>query len=314
MGRGIATVFAYAGHEVALIDFKARPAPDFDALARKAEAEVRETLALLAELGLFAPGPAVETIAGRVALVSRGDAAPALRAADIVFEGFPEIVALKREALAEASALVGPEAIIASTTSTILVDDLSPAVAGPGRFLNAHWLNPAFLVPLVEIAPGAGTDPAVVDRLCAVLERIGKVPVRCAPSPGYIVPRLQSVAMNEAARLVEEGVASVEEIEKAVRYGFGLRFSVLGLLEFIDWGGGDTLYHASRYLAGALGDERYAAPAIVRRNMEEGRIGLTAGRGFLDHEGRDVPAYRQERLAAFVDRLRAQGLAYPPRL
>lgn len=314
MGRGIATVFAYAGHEVALIDFKARAAEDFEVLAAKARAEVLDTLALLADLGLFAPGPAVEAIAGRVVLVSKEEAAETLGAADIVFEGFPEIVTLKREALAEASALVRPDAIIASTTSTILVDDLSSAVADPGRFLNAHWLNPAFLVPLVEIAPGAHTEPAAVDRLCALLERIGKVPVRCAPSPGYIVPRLQAVAMNEAARLVEEGVASVEEIEKAVRYGFGLRFSVLGLLEFIDWGGGDTLHHASQYLAGALGDERYAAPAIIRRNMDEGRIGLTTGRGFLDYEGRDVPAYRRERLAAFVDRLRAQGLAYPPRL
>ena len=186
---------------------------------------------------------------------------------------------LKREALARASALAGPEPIIASTTSTILVDDLSGAVAHPERFLNAHWLNPAYLVPLVELSPGAGTDPAVTARLKALLEGIGKVPVVCAPRPGYIVPRIQALAMNEAARMVEEGVASAEDIDKAIKYGFGFRFAVLGMLEFIDWGGGDILYYASRYLTQALGSERYAAPEIVERNMREGRIGFTTGQG-----------------------------------
>ena len=96
----------------------------------------------------------------------------------------------------------------------------------------------------------------------------------CAPRPGYIVPRIQALAMNEAARMVEEGVASAEDIDKAIKYGFGFRFAVLGMLEFIDWGGGDILYYASRYLTQALGSERYAAPEIVERNMREGRIGL----------------------------------------
>jgi 3-hydroxybutyryl-CoA dehydrogenase len=112
---------------------------------------------------------------------------------------------------------------------TILVDDLSSAVVGPQRFLNTHYLNPA-----------------------------GQV---CAARPGFIVPRIQALAMNEAARLVEEGVASAADIDKAIKYGFGVRFAVLGLLEFIDWGGGDILYYASRYLTGALGSDRYAAPA-----------------------------------------------------
>jgi 3-hydroxyacyl-CoA dehydrogenase len=92
------------------------------------------------------------------------------------------------------------------------------------------------------------------------------------------VPRIQALAMNEAARMVEEGVASAEDIDKAIKYGFGFRFAVLGLLEFIDWGGGDILYYASRYLTGALGSERYAAPEIVERNMAEGAAGCATAR------------------------------------
>lgn len=314
MGRGIAIVFAYAGHQVALIDFKDRPAEDFARLAEEARREVVETLLLLMDLGLFEGRATAERIAGRVSVLPKSAAAAALAGADLVFEGFPEVLDLKRAALHEASRLCSPEAIIASTTSTILVDDLSPAVEGPDRFLNAHWLNPAFIVPLVELSPGKATSQAIVHRLVALLEGIGKVPVLCAPSPGYIVPRIQGIAMNEAARLVEQGVASVEDVEKAVKYGFGFRFSVLGLLEFIDWGGGDILYHTSRYLSGALNDDRYASPPIIARNMETGRIGLKTEEGFLDYRTMDVPQYRKERLAAFVDRLRHLGLGRPPEL
>jgi 3-hydroxybutyryl-CoA dehydrogenase len=120
--------------------------------------------------------------------------------------------------------------------------------------------------------------------------------------------------MNEAARMVEEGVASAEEIDTAVRVGFGFRFAVLGLLEFIDWGGGDILYHASRYLEGALGNERYRAPDVIERNMADGRIGLRTGQGFLDYEGLDVEAYRRERLASFIGLLTHLGLARAPAL
>jgi 3-hydroxybutyryl-CoA dehydrogenase len=311
MGRGIAVVFAYAGHDVALVDVKTRDNASFEKLSGDALNEVRTVLGTLASFGLFDPA-AVESLMTRVSVVPEGAAQAALSSASIIFEGVPEVLDLKREALARASRLAGPKPIIASTTSTILVDDLSSAVEHPERFLNAHWLNPAFLVPLVELSPGVATDPAITARVKALLEGVGKVPVVCAARPGYIVPRIQALAMNEAARMVEEGVASAEDIDKAVKYGFGFRFAVLGMLEFIDWGGGDILYYASRYLTGALANERYAAPDIVERNMAEGRRGLRDGAGFLNYEGLDVEAYRGERLKALVDLLAHFGLNRPP--
>jgi 3-hydroxybutyryl-CoA dehydrogenase len=311
MGRGIAVVFAYAGHPVTILDFKPRDAAAFDKLAAEALGEVRGTLTTLSKLGLF-DETRVDQIAARVAVVPEAKAQEALSSADVIFEGVPEVLDLKRDALARAAELAGPTPIIASTTSTILVDDLSGAVAQPERFLNAHWLNPAYLVPLVELSPGKATDLAVTAKLKALLEGIGKVPVVCAPRPGFIVPRVQALAMNEAARLVEEGVASAEDIDKALKYGLGFRFAVLGILEFIDWGGGDILYYASRYLTNALDSDRYAAPEIVEKNMKEGRIGLSTRQGFLDYDGMDVDAYRRERLKAFVAMLGHFGLARPP--
>jgi 3-hydroxybutyryl-CoA dehydrogenase len=311
MGRGIAVAFAYAGHAVTMIDVKARSAGEFATLETEALGEVTKTLTSLARFGLLKITDA-ETIMSRVSVAPASDGPAALAGAGLVFEGVPEIVDLKREVLAAASKSVGPDVIIASTTSTILVDDLSSAVENPGRFLNVHWLNPAYLIPLVEVSPGAATDAAVVARVKDLLEAIGKVPVVCAARPGFIVPRIQALAMNEAARMVEEGVASAEDIDKAIKFGFGFRYAVLGLLEFIDWGGGDILYYASRYLEGALGSDRYRAPEVISRNMREGRIGLRTGAGFLDYSGLDVDAYREKRLAELVDMLRHFGLARPP--
>ena len=311
MGRGIAIAFAFAGHDVALIDFKPREAEAFGKLVADVLSDIETTLRMLARVGLMTADDVAPVLA-RVRVVPEADAARALRDSAIIFEGVPEVVDLKRDALARASRLAGPHPIIASTTSTILVGDLSSAVAHPERFLNAHWLNPAYLVPLVELSPGKITDPAVTARIKAMLEGIGKVPVVCAATPGYIVPRIQALAMNEAARMVEEGVASADEIDKAIKYGFGFRFAVLGLLEFIDWGGGDILHYASKYLTGALNSERYAAPEIIGRNMAEGKTGLSTQQGFLDYAGMDVNAYREARLKAFVDLLRHFELARKP--
>jgi 3-hydroxybutyryl-CoA dehydrogenase len=311
MGRGIAVVFAYAGYPVYIVDFKTRPEADFCKLRDDAIGEIRETLRMLAQLGMFDES-AVDIITERVTVVSEAKADAALGSVAIIFEGAPEVVDLKRKALARASQLASKNTIIASTTSTILVDDLSGSVDAPERFLNAHWLNPAYLVPLVELSPGKFTSPDVTARLKALLEAVGKVPVVCAASPGYIVPRIQAVAMNEAARMIEEGVATPEELDKAIKYGFGFRFAVLGLLEFIDWGGGDILYYASHYLSKSLNNERYAPPAIVERNMKEGRIGLRTGQGFLNYENLDLDAYRRARFKAFIAMLGQLDLIRPP--
>src|SRR5689334_7103847 len=312
MGRGIAVAFAYAGHPVNMIDIKAgRSAEQFAKLKSEALDELNKTFNTLTRIGMLKETEA-SVVMRRISVVPANARTEGLAGADIVFEGVPEIVELKREVLGEASKAVSPDTILASTTSTILVDDLSGSIEHPERFLNVHWLNPAYLIPLVEISPGKATESTVISRVKALLEGIGKVPVVCAATPGFIVPRIQALAMNEAARMVEEGVASAEEIDKAIRYGFGFRYAVLGLLEFIDWGGGDILYYASGYLEGALGSDRYRAPDVIQNNMREGRIGLRTGAGFLDYSGMDVDTYREKRLADLVNMLRHFGLARPP--
>lgn len=313
MGRGIAQVFAYAGYPVTLIDLKDREADKRAALFAAARAEIGENLAFLAGNGLFERKDCGRILA-RISCAGPDEAAQALGKADIVFEGVPETVDTKREALELIARHARSDAVIASTTSTILVDTLAELVTHPERFLNAHWLNPAYLIPLVEVSPGEATGPEVADAFCAFLESVGKVPVRCKASPGYIVPRIQAIAMNEAARLVEEGVATAEDVDRAIRVGFGPRFAAMGMLEFIDWGGGDILYYASNYLKKELKAERYDPPGIVVRNMEDGATGLTAGRGFYRFDEMDVDAWRREKLERFVTLIREMDLIKPPAL
>ena len=307
MGRGLAHVFAYAGHEVALIDLKTRES----SIAAQAREEIASNLSKLAYLGVC-EAPRIEAMLGRIRFVDAADAEAALADADVIFEGVPETAEAKRPALELMGRAAKPEAILASTTSTMLVDELAAFTGRPERFLNAHWLNPAYLIPLVEVSPGAATDPAVTEAMTALLTAAGKQPVVCAARPGFIVPRIQALAMNEAARMVEEGVAPPAEIDKAIRYGFGVRYAVMGLIEFIDWGGGDILYYASKYLEDALGSDRYAAPDVINRNMEEGRIGLKTGQGFYDFRDLDLDAHQRETLRKFVDLLRHLDLLPPP--
>ncbi len=311
MGRGIAHVFAYAGHPVTLIDIKPRAAEAAQQRERAALGEIEASLLSLAEIGAFAAS-AIPGVLGRIAFAAPDAAQAALAAAEIVFEAVPEVMDAKRNAFAFAAPHLRADTILASTTSTFLVDALADLTAAPQRFLNAHWLNPAYIIPLVELSPGKRTDPAVVAAMKALLEGIGKVPVVCAAAPGFIVPRIQALAMNEAARLVEEGSATAEDIDKATRYGLGFRYAAMGLLEFIDYGGGDILYYASRSLAAAMGDPRFAAPGIIDRNMREGRIGLKSGSGFYDYAGIDVAAYRRDVLRRLLSQLEHLGLLRPP--
>lgn len=311
MGRGIATAFAYAGRPVSLVDLRQRSDADWQGLQSEVRQEIAGSLAALAELGVMAAAD-VDRIASHVCLV-RADAAPAaLATASLLFECLPETLDAKAQAFQLINAHCPMDAVLTSTTSSILVTDLVPLVRAPDRFFNMHWLNPAYLIPVVELSQHQGTQPWALERARATLEAIGKVPVVCGATPGYIVPRLQALIMNEAARMVEEGVVTAEEIDKATRYGLGLRFSALGVVEFIDYGGADILYHASGQLSRTVDASRYAAPAILQGMMARGALGLKTGSGFYDYAQRDVAQYRQDALARTLQASRALGTFRPP--
>lgn len=297
MGRGIALSYSIAGASVILVDIKDRPKDEFEKLSSTVTAELSADIEQLRSFGVLSKDA---DVLARVEVLPGRRAEALVASARLIYEAVPETMPAKQAALEWIGQHAAAETTVASTTSTLNVEELAGLMKHPERFLNAHWLNPAHLMPLVEVSVGQATANSARDSLIRSLKAIGKIGVVCSASPGYIVPRIQALAMNEAARLVEEGVASAEDIDTAIRVGFGLRFAVLGLLEFIDWGGNDILYYASQHLSRTVNADRYAVPEIIAHNMEHGKNGVREGVGFYDYSDMDVPAYRRNRMEKFV--------------
>lgn len=307
MGRGIAVTFAYQGYHIDILDIKERSREEFENLKANTIQEIQNHLEILA-MGKVISTNSIPLIMKQVRISQINDEnEEGWKEAEILFEATPEIIEVKDKVLRMLSTELREHALIASTTSSFSVNELSTFVVNKERFMNTHWLNPAYLIPLIEVSPGDHTSTESMNEMFRLLEEIGKVPVQCNPSPGFIVPRIQALAMNEASRLVEEKVASVEDIDKASRIGFGLRFAILGLLEFIDWGGADTLYHASNYIRDSLKDDRFTPPEIINNKMENGEIGMKVKKGFYSFEDKDLDEYQMETLQKFIDLLQHFG-------
>ncbi|WP_151807344.1 3-hydroxybutyryl-CoA dehydrogenase [Acinetobacter bereziniae] len=306
MGKAMAIAFAYAGLKVALIDARQRSEIEFQDYHSQILSDLQQELQLL-ETIKFINAEQHIFIDKQISILSRDASIEILSNCDLLLEAVPEVKPLKQEIFAWLDPYILANCIVASTTSTFLVTDIAQMISHPERVINAHWLNPAYLIPLVELSRSEETSDEVVADLKHFLHDIGKVSVVCNAKAGYIVPRIQALAMNEAARMVEEGVATAEDIDIAIRTGFGLRFSVLGLLEFIDWGGGDILYYASQYLQRELGD-RYQAPEIIADNMRQQRNGLREKQGFYNYDQVDIADYKKKVLHQFADRITSQNL------
>jgi 3-hydroxybutyryl-CoA dehydrogenase len=302
IGRQIALAFALGGCRVELVDLKPRPDGEAKAVFADARREIARDLTLMAEEQVIEP----EQVDATLARIADHTGLDGLRGVGFVQEALPELVDLKRETFARLSAAVDDDAIIASGSSTISPKHLVDAVKGPERFLAAHWLNPAHIIPLVEVVAGPGTAEATVERTLKLLEGLGKTPVRCGDSPGFMGPRLQVLLMNEAVRLVEEGVATAEDVDKAFKAGMGFRYATIGIFEFIDWGGVDILHRASGFLTKALGDDRFKAARLVDEKVARNELGPKTGRGFFDYAGDKRDTFETAKVRALLRQLKRE--------
>jgi 3-hydroxybutyryl-CoA dehydrogenase len=302
IGRPIAISFALGGWRVRLVDLKERSVADTGTVAADARREMRRDLGLMAEEGVIKPAD----VDGALDRIEMRTGLDGIRGCRFVQEALPERRELKREVFERLGDVVAADTIVASTSSTISPAHLADALPDPGRFLVVHWLNPAHVIPLVEVVPGAATRDDVVTETMRILERLGKTPVRCGDSPGFIGPRLQVLLMNEAVRLVEQGVATPEDVDRAFKAGMGFRYAAIGIFEFIDWGGVDILYRASRFMTEATGDDRFRPAALVEEKIARGELGPKTGRGFFDYAGPRRDEFETEKMRALLRQLRRQ--------
>ena len=302
IGRQIALAFALGGCHVRLVDLKPRPASEASAVLADARREIARDLTLMAEEQVIEPAQVDATLAR----IEDHIGLDGVRDAGFVQEALPELVELKRQTFARLTDVLDDDAIIACGSSTISPKHLVASVKGPERFLSVHWLNPAHIIPLVEVVAGPATAEATVDRTLKLLEGLGKTPVRCGDSPGFIGPRMQVLLMNEAVRLVEEGVATPEDVDKAFKAGMGFRYSTIGIFEFIDWGGVDILHRASGFMTEALGDERFRAARLVDEKIARNELGPKTGRGFFDYAGDKRDAFETAKVRSLLRQLKRQ--------
>jgi 3-hydroxybutyryl-CoA dehydrogenase len=266
MGAGIAQVAALAGLEVTLCDV------DGAALER-AHARVRDSLATGVARGK------VDAAAAAAAL-GRLSTAPAPVAADVLIEAVPERLELKRQVFAALDAVAPPHALLATNTSSLGVGLIAAATARPGRVVGMHFFNPVPLMKLVEIVRHDAADPAAVAAARALGERLGKEPIVVRDRPGFASSRLGVLLGLEAARMLEEGVASAADIDKAMRLGYG---HPMGPLELGDLVGLDVRLAIAEHLEREIGPQ-FRPPEVLRRKVAAGELGKKAGRGFYRWE------------------------------
>lgn len=292
MGLAVAQLMATEGCSVKLVS-------RHKSTLNRAIEEIQSNLMLLQKLEHL--NDSVEEILGRIDLVK--GISELIFDCDFLFEAIPENPQLKKSFLVDIDPYLDDKTIIASTTSTINLKTFQGILTKPDRLLITHWLNPAFIIPLVEIALGEETSIEAAERMKSFLKEIGKIPVLLKDSPGFIIPRIQSVVMNEAVRILEDGVASVEDIDTAIKAGFGFRLCVFGLLEFVDLGGLDILYYADQFLYSVLPQDQFKVPALIQEKMERNEIGPRTGKGIYDYSGIDTRSLFENRYQGFVELL-----------
>jgi 3-hydroxybutyryl-CoA dehydrogenase len=272
MGLGIAESFVMAG--LGVVFAEVTPERAHSSPARLAE-RMR---------GHAAAGLIDDAALGRAAQVRAADDIPeAVAGADLIIECVTEDIGVKEVVLRACDAAARPDAILASNTSSLNIATLSGFVGRPERFLGMHWFNPPEWTPGVEVVLGPHTDRAVVDRVVDLLRGIGKQPSVVAGGVGFIANRLQMAMFCEAARCVEEGLASPRDIDEVVRSCFGFRLPFFGPFQIADMAGLDVYEAVVEQHEQGFGD-RFRVPDTLRRLVREGRCGTAAGGGFYDYE------------------------------
>jgi 3-hydroxyacyl-CoA dehydrogenase len=290
IGRAWAMVFARAGHAVKLYDADPGAVP-------KAVALIEKGLIELQEFGLI--GEAPDLVAKRVSAARTIE--EAVRDADYVQENTAERLDVKRDVYAKLDAAAPPHCVLASSTSTIPTSAFSEGLKGRHRCIVAHPVNPPHLVPVVELSPAPWTSPEVVARTRALQEKVGQVPITVKREvEGFILNRLQAALLNEAWRLVKEDYVGVEDLDKCIKDGLGLRWAFMGPFETIDLNApGGIADYAERYgpkLHGMMKDVEYAPwdPALIAK-IESERRKIMPGSAHGTRE-----AWRDRRLMALI--------------
>ncbi|MEE2812174.1 MAG: 3-hydroxybutyryl-CoA dehydrogenase [Candidatus Thermoplasmatota archaeon] len=269
MGNGITQVAACAGYDVTMIDIKQE-------FVDRGISTIEKSLAKLVSKERMTQEDADAARSRISGSIERNSAADA----DLVVEAIPEIPELKFSTFAELDEICKPEAILASNTSSISINDIANSTQNPSRVIGMHFMNPVPIMKLVEIINGEQTNPAVTDAVLEASEKMGKTPLCCNDSPGFVSNRILCPMINEAILTLQEGVAEPEAIDGIMKLGMNHPIGPLALADLI---GNDTVLHIMNVLHDGLGDDKYAPAPLLVQMVDEGKLGRKAGQGFYTY-------------------------------
>jgi len=294
MGHGIAQTFALGGYEVIINDISQE-------ILDKAMGQVRKNLDTFIEFGITTDKAAKEAVAKIKTSPVLKDT---VKDADLVVEALPEKMDLKKKVFKDLDSFSLAHTIIASNTSGLRITEMASDIKRKDKAVIAHWWNPPHIIPLVEIVGGKSTSEETINLVYQILVTIGKKPVRILKEvPGFLGNRLQFALYREALACLRDGVATVEDIDLAVKASFGFRLPTIGPLETSDFGGLDTFLSISDYLFKEI-DASTKAPDILREKVKAGKLGVKTGEGFYSYPGNKAQEKIKERDRQFLERLK----------
>jgi 3-hydroxyacyl-CoA dehydrogenase len=294
MGPGIAQIFSQSGLKVILHDIKAEQ-------LEKATKTIQTNLKTFVESGSLTSKEAEATLQR---ITSTSNLEEAARISDFVLEAVPEVLDIKKSIFKELDRLCPAEVILATNTSGLSITEIAKATQFPSRVVGMHWWNPPIVIPAIEVIRGELTSEEALSITKELVSKIKKIPVIVKKDiPGFLGNRMQYALMREAIAMLNEGVASAEDIDMMIKAGIGFKFPVMGPLETIDMAGLDIFYRVSQYLYGKL-DQSPSPPAIVKEKVEKNELGLKTGKGFYDYMGVNIQALMAERIKKLLIILR----------
>lgn len=294
MGSGIAQVIANADMDVSLYDIEENN-------LTKAMETIESDLNKLVEQN-YLEAEKVPGILSKITCTM--DLEESLTGSDFIFEVVPENLALKQSLYQTIEATVSEETIIASNTSAIPLSELTEKATKPSRFIIVHFMNPAPLVPLVEVITTEQTSTQVIEQTMDFVRQIEKSPVQLKKEiPGAVVNRLQAALLREAFHLVEEGVVTLKDIDEIVREGPGFRWGFIGPMQMVDLGGIDTWGTIMNHLSPELNRSTQAS-SIINDLVKSGKFGVKVGEGIYDYTNEQIEQMTEERDNNFIQMLK----------
>ncbi|OZV13869.1 3-hydroxybutyryl-CoA dehydrogenase [Tissierella sp. P1] len=283
MGSGIAQIFARKGYEVVITDIK-------EEFLKGSKRLVSIFNSSLIEEGLMAESEVENTVKNIKYSIDK----KVFSDCDVIIEAIIEKMDIKQDFWKEVEEIAKSDAIFATNTSGLSITEISKKVKNRDRFIGMHFWNPPHIIPLVELIRGEGTSGGTVDILLKLVKKIDKEPVVVQKdAPGFIGNRIQFAVFREALNIVEEGIATFEDVDRAMKYGPGFRYPIIGPLETADLGGLDTFYYISSYLFNDLSDVK-KPQEVLKKLMDNNELGVKSKKGFYDYsEGKDEEAIKR---------------------